>query len=152
MSFHVILPVGTAFHDSISHKVYELMIQILWKYVLFFREKYWWDQITNLHMSWQLTCENLWHDLIIRIQIRANWIYPRFQLWTHGHFVERSKKHCWLIVQHLPPSFSVGFCHVHCNNVFWERFWHIEAETKLSPFRRRHFQMHFLEGKCLNIA
>ena len=27
---------------------------------------------------------------------------------------------------------------------------HIAAETKWTPFRRRHFQMHFLERKCLN--
>ena len=27
--------------------------------------------------------------------------------------------------------------------------YHIEAETKLMPFRRRHFQMHLLEWKCL---
>ena len=27
--------------------------------------------------------------------------------------------------------------------------YHIEAETKLMPFRRGHFQMHFLEWKCL---
>ena len=30
--------------------------------------------------------------------------------------------------------------------------WHIEAETKLPPFRRRHFQMHFLKWKCINFA
>ena len=27
---------------------------------------------------------------------------------------------------------------------------HIEAETKWSPFFRRHFQMHFREWKCMN--
>ena len=27
---------------------------------------------------------------------------------------------------------------------------HIEAETKWTPFRRRHFEVHFLEWKCLN--
>ena len=27
---------------------------------------------------------------------------------------------------------------------------HIEAETKWTPFRRRHLQVHFLEWKCLN--
>ena len=27
---------------------------------------------------------------------------------------------------------------------------HIEAETKWPPFSRRHFQMHFLEWKCMN--
>ena len=26
---------------------------------------------------------------------------------------------------------------------------HIESETKWTPFRRRHFQMHFLEWKCI---
>ena len=29
-------------------------------------------------------------------------------------------------------------------------YWHIEAETKWTPIRRRHFQMHFLEWKCAN--
>ena len=29
--------------------------------------------------------------------------------------------------------------------------WNIEAETKWTTFRRRHFQMHFLEWKCLNL-
>ena len=28
--------------------------------------------------------------------------------------------------------------------------YHIEAETKWSPFRRRHFEMHFSEWKCIN--
>ena len=28
--------------------------------------------------------------------------------------------------------------------------WHIGAETKWLPFSRRHFQMHFLELKCIN--
>ena len=27
---------------------------------------------------------------------------------------------------------------------------HIEAETKMLPFHRRHFQMHFVEWKCMN--
>ena len=30
--------------------------------------------------------------------------------------------------------------------------WHIKAETKLPPFRRRHFQMHFIEWDCLDFA
>ena len=29
---------------------------------------------------------------------------------------------------------------------------HIEAETKLPPFGRRHFQMNFSERKCMNFA
>ena len=28
--------------------------------------------------------------------------------------------------------------------------YHIEAEAKWMPFRRRHFQVHFLEWRCLN--
>ena len=32
----------------------------------------------------------------------------------------------------------------------WLSLKHIEAETKWTPFRRRHFQMHFLEWKCMN--
>ena len=28
--------------------------------------------------------------------------------------------------------------------------YHIEAETKWTPFHRRHFEVHFLEWKCLN--
>ena len=30
------------------------------------------------------------------------------------------------------------------------QIWHIEAETKWPPFSRRHFQMDFLEWKCMN--
>ena len=30
--------------------------------------------------------------------------------------------------------------------------YHIEAETKWTRFRRRHFQMHFIERKCMNFA
>ena len=30
--------------------------------------------------------------------------------------------------------------------------YHFEAETKLPPFRRRHFQMHFREWKCMNFT
>ena len=33
---------------------------------------------------------------------------------------------------------------------FAARHYHIEAETQRTPFPRRHFRMHFLEGKCLN--
>ena len=29
---------------------------------------------------------------------------------------------------------------------------HIEAETNWTPFRRQHFQMHFLEWKYMNFA
>ena len=29
---------------------------------------------------------------------------------------------------------------------------HIEAEIKWQPFSRRHFEMHFLEWKCMNFA
>ena len=29
--------------------------------------------------------------------------------------------------------------------------WHIEAKTKWPPFSRRHFQIHFLEWKCMNV-
>ena len=28
--------------------------------------------------------------------------------------------------------------------------WHIKAETRWPPFRRRHFQIHFLSWKCMN--
>ena len=30
--------------------------------------------------------------------------------------------------------------------------WHMEAETKWPPFRRRHFRTHFLEKKCQNFG
>ena len=30
--------------------------------------------------------------------------------------------------------------------------WHIEAELEWPPFRRRYFQMHFLEWKFMNFA
>ena len=38
------------------------------------------------------------------------------------------------------------------NKIHWsmERHEHIEAEIKWTSFRRRYFQMHFLEWKCLN--
>ena len=29
---------------------------------------------------------------------------------------------------------------------------HFEAETKLPPYHRRHFQVHFLEWKCMNFS
>ena len=32
------------------------------------------------------------------------------------------------------------------------RLLHIEAETKWTQFRRRQFQMHFLEWKCMNFT
>ena len=41
--------------------------------------------------------------------------------------------------------FEYQFIHV---NDMW--IWHMEAETKWTPFRRRHFQMDFLEWKCMN--
>ena len=30
--------------------------------------------------------------------------------------------------------------------------WHIKAETKWPPFSRRHFQIHFIEWKCMNFG
>ena len=30
--------------------------------------------------------------------------------------------------------------------------WTFEAETKLPPFRKQHFQIHFPEWKCMNSA
>ena len=32
----------------------------------------------------------------------------------------------------------------------WELYWLIKTETKRTPFRRRHFQLHFIDWKHLN--
>ena len=36
------------------------------------------------------------------------------------------------------------------NGTVTSTVWHIEAKTKWTPFGRRHFEVHFLEWKCLN--
>ena len=39
---------------------------------------------------------------------------------------------------------------VQASIAYWIQDYHIEAETKWTPFSRRHFQMDFLEWKCMN--
>ena len=100
------------------------------------------SQICTCHdSSAVVACENLWHDLIIRKQIRANWFHPRFQLWTHKPFVQRSKKYSWLTVQHLPPSFSVAFyqnCRHFADDIFKQTtFSNAFSRTKMFEFRLR---------------
>ena len=43
-----------------------------------------------------------------------------------------------------------GFVLVDLTHIHQGLLLHIEAETRWTPFRRRHFQMHFHELKCLN--
>ena len=71
----------------------------------------------------------------------------------------------WILSSHKSETWLNCFCHVLCKVLIvmympcchkswaWKinvNFKHIEAETKWKPFRRQHFQMHFLEWKCLN--
>ena len=44
---------------TMSQKIYELIIQISWKYMLPFFEKLLSDQVTILHMPWQLSCHGM---------------------------------------------------------------------------------------------
>ena len=47
------------------------------------------SQFYTCHDSWAVvTCANLWPDWIIRIEIRASWIFTRFQWWAHRVFVK----------------------------------------------------------------
>ena len=39
-----------------------------------------------------MTCANLWHDLIIRIKIKAKIFFARYELWAHLLFVRRVPK------------------------------------------------------------
>ena len=42
------------------------------------------------------------------------------------------------------------YTYTHIRRYFMD--WLLEAETKLPPFFGRHFQMHFLEWKCMNFT
>ena len=65
---------------------------------------------------------------------------------------------CWVVINKLLSIRYQGtyfkrnaFINVVCKTVTkLFRLKHNEAETKWLPFHRRHFQMHFLEWKCLN--
>ena len=52
-----------------------------------------------------------------------------------------------ILLQMLTALYNVIRCGVVCSAMV---SFHIEAETKWTPFRRRHIQMHFREWKCMN--
>ena len=72
-----------------------------------------------------------WVWLLYGIYIYILWFRP-----TTPHFV------------HWPFKYeAVTFWYI-INMIY--TFWHIEAEIKLPPFHRQHFQRHFLKSNCLN--
>ena len=54
----------------------------------------------------------------------------------------------WIQVE--DQAYEKRFCLCPLNKS--EAYKHIEAETKWTPFSRRHFQVHFCEWKCMNFA
>ena len=67
-------------------------------------------------------------------------ISPKLHVSTY-----RNQQHCWWFHDKVWYIW-IYFCHKHV-----DRNYHIEAETKWTPFSRRHFQMHFLVWKCMNL-
>ena len=63
----------------------------------------------------------------------------------------RNRSRPYLFSNSMPPpvvacASKVGNCLTH-----WSLgYWHIEAETRWTTFRRRHFQMHFLEWRYMS--
>ena len=50
-----------------------------------------------------------------------------------------------------PVRLKFWLCAKFCTCLLgWKIYWHIETETKWTPFRRRHFEVHFFVWKCLN--
>ena len=47
------------------------------------------SQFCTCHDSWAvMTCAKLWHDWIIRIELKSKWIFKSFQLWAQKLFVK----------------------------------------------------------------
>ena len=71
---------------AISQMVYELKIQILWKFMLLLcgkimiRSCHNFAHVTTAVLLWHV--QNVWHDWIIGIIMKAKIIFPIFQLWT----------------------------------------------------------------------
>ena len=53
-----------------------------------FMKKWWSDQATILHMSWQLSCATVWPDLNARVIIKGKRIFTWFQLQAHKLLVK----------------------------------------------------------------
>ena len=65
----------------------------------------------------------------------------------HLHHIFASWRKIYRLLQWLVYGTVVVILHpVEC---YWRLCWHIEAATKWTPFRRRHFQVHFHKWKCL---
>ena len=104
-----------------------------------------------LNQCWLLISEILWYSLESNFTARA-----RAAIWYNESFIFLSFLYIWnnYLISKRPMSWY--FCFTlnnfndirnSCENWNWKL---IEAETKWTPFLRRHFQVHFLEWKCLN--
>ena len=73
LSMLVSWPVALSHYDlgPYSHRVYKLMMEFLWKFLLLQSQFQSSNQLINLHMSWQLSC----HD-ICKIMIRLDHYFP----------------------------------------------------------------------------
>ena len=72
--------------------------------------------------------------------------------WLTACRYSEAVRHVWL--NHVPLWWLQLAWMVADSNVvqaeIQKMHWHIEAETKWTQFRRRHFQVHFIKWKCLN--
>ena len=99
-------------------------------------------------------------QLFIRAQIKENIKAPRHCPFVRGiHRSPVNSPHKWTVTRKMFPFDDVIMdtsliTNTNRTDTFstcsYAYSQHIEAETKWTPFRRRHFQWHFLEWKCLN--
>ena len=101
------------------------------------------------------------------VQKVQSYLCAKYQLVSTCAHTKTHTKHCaWQIFQEKNRSFHTWIANIEkVQKCIHSRYslgfinsflaslthWLIEAETKWRPFRRRHFQMHFLQLKCLNL-
>ena len=124
--------------------------------------------MTNLKLWHQRLCKNN-NDILFGMEgsvIKTPIILCR--MGCHGKFYNVLSKctyHCWIVQwdeyfdfprvcvgQLLLSSVDWSLWSVECMVGGCSLYQYSEAETKWPTFCRRHFQMHFLEWKCMNFA
>ena len=98
----------------------------------------------NLHELYKLIICKYTEFIFIHIIYRW-WLDPR--ILRREFRVQLRRPESATVHEFDKSSQENGMCHTSKSKHHSK---HIEAETKWTPFRRRHFQWHFLEWKCVN--
>ena len=93
--------------------------------------------------NWSTTDLELWHRQINDYNIYwKSWFYISYNIVYYIYILHTSTSQIWKI-----NEFELEIGTPHWLQLALLTHW---GRDKWTPFRRRHFQMHFLEWKCLN--